>query len=240
MNLYSVKMRASQTAAETEKHISGAERIVSQEYLDSVCVALIQRALHHAKGDPDQIHIKLERVEESELLYLDALPVRTLTVETPEQGRKIAAKLLAAEGIKNAEAIIEKIKDAYAMRGAMLLDVHTLERLEPNPERGLRATYMDYANSGMDGSQKNHFKEALVLATKTAACPGIVGEFCISDDPDYVTGYVASRTMGYVRITKLKELGDENGGRVFLFDSTESTVKACLEFIQRQKVLVRV
>jgi 6-carboxyhexanoate--CoA ligase len=239
MSLYSVKMRASQTVAHAEKHISGAERIVAQEHLESVCASLVRRALHHAKGDPDQINVKIERVDEAEILYLDALPVRTLTVETPEEGRALASGLLAAEGLENADAIVAKIKDAYLMRGAVLLDIHTLARLEPNPERGLRTTYMDYADSVMDASTKNHFKEALVLATKTAACPGIVGEFCVSDDPDYVTGYVASRKMGYVRITKLKQPGDENGGRIFLFDSTQATVASCLEFIQKRKVLVR-
>jgi len=120
----------------------------------------------------------------------------------------------------------------------MLLDIHSLKRLEPIAERGIRAAYMDYENSEALSGGKDHFREALVLATKVAACPSIIAEICISDDPDYVTGYVAAKKLGYVRITKLKEPGDENGGRIFMFDSSLGRVEDCIEFIQKQKVLI--
>ena len=126
------------------------------------------------------------------------------------------------------------------MRGAMLLDVDTMKRLEPDGKRGIRATYMDMLDDGDDRSQKNHFKEALVLATKVASHPNIVGEICISDDPDYVTGYFASREMGYVRITKLKEMGCPDGGRIFLFRGREEEAQECIRYLEHQKMLVRI
>ncbi len=238
MDLYSVKMRASEKTNGLEKHISGSERIVSSEKLETVCVAMVHRALHHAKGDPDRIDITLERVEESQILRLKALPVEIVEVATPEAGQAAACRLLEGAGILNAREILAKMPEVYSMRGAMLLDIHSLERLEPIAERGIRAAYMDYENSEALPGGKNHFREALVLATKVAACPSIIAEICISDDPDYVTGYVASKKLGYVRITKLKELGDANGGRIFLFDSSLGCVQDCIEFIQKQKVLV--
>ena len=61
------------------------------------------------------------------------------------------------------------------------------------------------------GNEKNHYEEAIVLATKVANCPGIIGEICISDDPEYVTGYVSSKEIGYRRITKMKRMGSEKG-----------------------------
>ena len=58
-------------------------------------------------------------------------------------------------------------------------------------------------------------REALVLATKVQSCPGIVGELCWSDDPDYTVGYVACNGI-YHRIPNMKEMGNPIGGRVFL------------------------
>jgi len=66
----------------------------------------------------------------------------------------------------------------------------------------------------------------------------ILGELCISDDPDYVTGYFASKELGYVRITKLKEPGDPNGGRIFLFRGSREDAEACIRYLEREKVLV--
>jgi len=238
MDLYSVKMRASEKTNGLERHVSGSERIVSSEKLESVCAAMVRRALHHAKGDPDRIDIRLERVEESQILRLKALPVRTIDVATPKAGQAAACQLLESAGIPNARDVLAKMPEVYSMRGAMLLDIHSLKRLEPIAERGIRAAYMDYENSEALSGGKDHFREALVLATKVAACPSIIAEICISDDPDYVTGYVAAKKLGYVRITKLKEPGDENGGRIFMFDSSLGRVEDCIEFIQKQKVLI--
>ena len=53
MQLYSVKMRASQRDGGRERHISGAEKIVSEERLEKVVSQLMERALHHAKGRAD-------------------------------------------------------------------------------------------------------------------------------------------------------------------------------------------
>ena len=68
----------------------------------------------------------------------------------------------------------------------------------------------------------------------------MVAEICISDDPNYVTGYVASQKMGYVRIMKMKEMNDENGGRIFLFDSRKASAEECIQYLQEKKVLVEV
>ena len=70
------------------------------------------------------------------------------------------------------------------------------------------------------------------------AAPGIVAEICVSDDPDYVTGYVASKSLGYRRIATIKERGDPSGGRIFLFRGPRSLVPDCIRFLQEQTVLV--
>ena len=244
MEYYSLKMRASQQIGEgdqkREQHISGAERIVSREAVEAVCSAMARRALTHSKGDPDFINIKIEKVCEKDIQILKALPVTRVDVDSWQQGLDKAFELIdeAAELKDFRKKLPELLRETFPMRGAMLYDIATGERLEPDHNRGVRATYMDALRSSDVDSQKNHFNEAIVLATKVANAPGMVAELCISDDPEYVTGYVASRELGYVRIMKMKEMGDENGGRIFLFDSRKAKAEECIEYLQKKKVLV--
>ena len=232
--LFSVKMRASRDGA----HISGAERIVPERFIPQLAAVMAERALEHAKGQPDFINIKVETAPDP--LCLPALAVSTHEARNPEEGWRIVRELLAADGIGHIDEIIALFRETYGMRGAMLLDADTLERLEPDQGRGVRATFMDAAESAAQGfsSEKNHYAEAVVLATKVAHAPGIVGEICMSDDPDYVTGYVASKRLGYARITCLKERGDPAGGRIFLYRGPREKVGETITFIQRRCVLV--
>ena len=235
--LFAVKMRA----ACAGEHISGAERIVPARDIPALAATLAERALHHAKGEPDEIHLKAEVA--SDIIHLESLSISTYVTQTPEEGRACAASLLATAGITRIDEIMARFSETYAMRGAMLLDADTLERLEPDPARGVRATYMDAASecNGQDArcpSRKNHFAEAVVLATKVANAPGIVGEICVSDDPDYVTGYVATKEIGYCRITTVKQKGDPCGGRIFLYRGPREGVPETIRYLQRQCVLV--
>ena len=230
-----VKMRASRAG----EHVSGAERIVPESAVPRTLAALARRALAHSKGRPDFVNLKVEETGEVELL--DALPVATNETATPEEGRAVAARLLAADGIGRVDEIMDLFAESYSMRGAMLVDADTLERLEPDRARGVRATRMDSAASlshGAASCSKNHFAEALVLATKVANAPGIVGEICVSDDPDYVTGYVASRNIGYQRITVVKNPGDPHGGRIFLYRGPRENVAETIRYLERQAVIV--
>ena len=247
MDYYSLKMRASQQVGEGEQkheqHISGAERIVGRDSVEAVCSAMVRRAMNHSKGDPDFINVKIEKVHESDIQILKALPVTRVDVETWQEGLEKAFGLIAplmGSGSGLREKLQELLRETFPMRGAMLYDIATGERLEPDHERGVRATYMDSLHSSEVDGCKNHFNEAIVLATKVANAPGMLAEFCVSDDPNYVTGYVASKELGYVRIMKMKEMGDENGGRIFLFDSRKASAEECIEYLQKKKVLVDV
>lgn len=232
--LYSVKMRA----ARAGEHTSGAEKIVPSSAVPKTAAALVERALTHSKGVPDFVNLKVE--DPGEILRIPALPVTTNNTRTAEEGRARAAELLASAGISRIDDVMARFSEAHALRGAMLLDADTLERLDPNRERGVRATYMDDADSLAKGSAsgKNHYAEAIVLATKVQHAPGIVGEICVSDDPDYVTGYVATREIGYQRITTIKERGDPNGGRIFLYRGPRDMAAETIRFLERQSVVV--
>ena len=250
--LFCVKMRASAGGV----HVSGAERIVPAADVPGVAAALAARAIAHPKGTPDDIRIRVEPAGDP--LLIPALPVATERTATAAEGLTRAAGLLAEDGVTRVPEIMTLFRETYTMRGAMLLDADTLERLEPDHDRGVRATRMDAAGShsgpqaagstcdaktsalssirGAD--RKDHFSEAVVLASKVQSAPGIIAEICVSDDPDYVTGYVASKTLGYRRITTMKEKGDPFGGRIFLFRGPRSLVPDCIRFLQERSVLV--
>ena len=229
--VYTVKMRASLSG----RHISGAERIVPAARIPRTLSALAERALRHEKGVPDFINLKVE--ESGDVRRIPALPVSTFPVATVADGWAKAEELLRASGIARASEICGLFSEAHGMRGAMLLDADTLERLDPDRERGVRATNMD-SDSPSPAGVKNHFAEALVLASKVLSAPGIVGEVCVSDDPGYVTGYVSTRESGYCRITRLKEPGDEAGGRIFLYRGRREDVAATIEYLERRTVVV--
>ena len=233
MSLKCVKMRASLGGA----HISGAERIVAARDVSRVVSSLASRALSHEKGSPDFVNIKVESCGEPR--RIPALAVSTETVSTPDEGWRRVDELLREAGFSRTDEIRSLFRETYSMRGAMLLDADTLERLEPDRERGVRATYMDSADSFVSSvGVKDHYSEAIVLATKVQAAPGIVGEICMSDDPDYVTGYVATKSLGYRRITVLKQKGDPSGGRIFLYRGPREAVADTVRFLEREPVIV--
>lgn len=234
MTRYSVKMRASKAHA----HISGAEKIVTRDAVASTLATLAERALSHPKGTPDFVNLKVELP--GKIQTLKALTVTTHVTKSAAEGRAKATELLRSVGITRIDEIMARFSEATNLRGAMLLDADTLERLEPDHKRGVRATYMDDAESAAKetASGKNHYAEAIVLATKVQAAPHIVGEICVSDDPDYVTGYVATKELGYARITTIKEKGSIEGGRIFLYRGPREDVGATIDFLEHQAVLV--
>ncbi len=240
MKRYSLKMRASKG----DLHISGAEKIVREGELEAYCARLLQRAMKHSKGKPDMVNLKVEELDEGDILFLQALPVSTVQTADAAEGMEQVRHFLDRLGLAHTSEILSIWQESYGMRGAILLDADTLERLEPDQERGVRATYMDRDTEGSRLQDtciaKNHFNEALVLATKVVNHPNILAELCISDDPDYVTGYIASKELGYVRITCLKEMGSSNGGRVFLFRGNhQEELSGCIDYLQKKKVLVQ-
>ncbi len=232
--LFSVKMRASRGG----EHVSGAERIVAPSATPETVSALVRRALGHSKGDPDFISLKVAAI--GDVLRIKALPVAAETASTPGEGLAIAERLLREAGVQRASDVVAMLADAGPMRGAMLVDADTLERLEPDKARGVRATCMDSAGAQgrLPPSSKSHYAEAIVLASKVAVAPGIVAELCISDDPDYVIGYVASRATGYRRISCMKEMGDTRGGRIFVCRGIAGDPSNTIRFLEETPVLV--
>jgi len=248
--MYSIRMRASREG----RHISGAERIVFRNEAERVTGELVARAMGHERGMPDSVTVSLDSLAGKEIAKFAALPVCMNETAGYVEGRAYAVTELTKAGVSDtaAMAALGPITAGASgkggnMRGAMIIDAATGERLEPDFETGIRARSADYDphfitevsgtldRHGLDGT---HFREALVLATKVAHAPGIVAELCISDDPSYVTGYVASPANGYVRITPVKKSGDLMGGRAFFIDRKRFDLCAFISYLRETPVLV--
>ncbi len=248
-DLYSVRMRASAG----EKHISGAERIVSSDAINVTVNGLIARAMSKHRA-PDQIALQIENLGNISPRSLTALDVVTINTADPETGRSDASRVLHRAGVSNkavGSAIARILGNAAPsggnMRGSMIVDAETGERLEPDQERGVRASRFDWTDDArvaadrlFSGSGLTHFRirEALALATKVVHAPGVIGELCWSDDPDYTAGYAASIKTGYVRFPYLKEMGDNRGGRAIFVKRDALDLTILLHYLEAEAVLI--
>jgi 6-carboxyhexanoate--CoA ligase len=248
-NLYSIRMHASADG----RHLSGAERIVPHEKIEVVVGELLARA-EGKTHSPEKIVLHIESLGDMPPLCLTALDLVTMNASDVIIGRSTASRILQIIGVSSqaVETALECLSKGAAlsggvMRGAMIMDAKNGERLEPDHERGVRASRFDWSEEASDKIDKSlvavgltHYRtrEALALATKVANGPGIVAELCWSDDPDYTAGYVASRSMGYVRFPFLKQSGDTSGGRVFFVDGNKLDMDALIWYLQTQAVLI--
>ena len=247
---FSVRMRAAQGGAHENggRHISGAERLIPPELLLDTTQAMVQRALEHSRGNADFIRLTIEAVPPAACLAIPLLPWQAQESASVTPSRRLALQALCQAGVNEAAAAkgllaLSELPDS--LRGAMILSAATGERLDTTASRGVRVSRMDLdaqsdalswlRQQGLDGE---HPREAMVLAAKVAAAPGMVAEICWSDDPEYTTGYVASPRHGYIRIPCLKEKNSANGGRAF-FVSPDADLAALQHFLEEQPVLVQ-
>lgn len=255
-NFFSIRMRAARGGAHEDggKHISGAEKIVPEDKIPAVLEKLYFRARKHELGRPDFINITIEQLSGEDIQRITSLPVYTIRCRDFLEGRKLAKQLLSLTGIKN--IVIEKgFHHLLAgesgrggnMRGAILMDINTGRRLEPDQNRGVRASRMDYhpeVTQTLSGIldklnlNNNHVREALCLATKVAGVPGIAAELCWSDDPGYTAGYVAAANLGYIRLPHLKEKGSSHGGRIFFIDPNLSRPQEIIKTLEQKPYLI--
>jgi 6-carboxyhexanoate--CoA ligase len=247
-DLYSVRMRAAEGGAHEQggRHISGGERLGQKENLHELATELLAKSLHHSRGDCDFIQIVIEKLHGQEIKTISPLPVSTEHVQDVAEGREKAAFLLSNIGISD-EAIkqgMNFLKTSTRQRGAIIVDGQTGQRLDHRELKGVRVSRMDWDAQGWHKWSASYhpltssrIREALALASKVAASPYTMAELCWSDDPDYVTGYVASPAIGYKRITHLKKMGDHCGGRIF-FVKQDCHVADYIAYLEKTPVWI--
>ena len=247
--LYSVKMRSAKGGAHElgGKHISGAERIVSQEAIEKSVHAMIERAFQHERGCADFINLKIEQIVPQNIVYIRQLAISTLAADTMLSGRNAAVEKLISSGVTKPAALsgLEQLAGlSESMHGAMLLSSTTGQRLDESGQRGIRVSNMDVADLPAYkmvlrncGLLDMHVREAVVLASKVQSAAGVMAELCWSDDLTYTTGYVANQS-GYYRIPHLKLLNSPNGGRAF-FIKPDTNIRALVSYLENTPVLIR-
>src|SRR5574341_396966 len=248
-NFFSIRMRASTGG----RHISGAERLVPVERVDTTVDELVARAMKKARK-PDRLFVSVDCLGSGPVRDLTSLDVVTLDLPDVLRGRLSASRILESAGVAGVavKLAIDLLSNGPSasggnMRGAMIIDALTGERLEPDRERGVRASRFDWSGEAsekidrvLSGIGLTHFRtrEALALATKVAHAPGIVAELCWSDDPDYTAGYVSSPSTGYVRFPFLKDQGRDRGGRAFFVRREGFHLDSFIRYLQEEPVLL--
>jgi 6-carboxyhexanoate--CoA ligase len=241
------KKGASKAGPGTDIHISGAEGIYGEDEITGISADYVSRVLDHPRGKPDTIVITLESIQERPA-KAPLLIVRTEECRSPESARDIIIRYISALGISDRAlaAALKVLRSKKTMRGASLISAQSGKRLEPDRTRGIRVSRL-----GIDKSSDKRLrrrlatlkidnttvKEALILASKVASCKDIMAEICISDDPDYTTGYVASQATGYLRIPNIKRHGEMHGGRVF-FLRRNADIGKTIDYLEKRAVIM--
>lgn len=240
MSLYSIKMRASRKGV----HVSGGERIATRSGIKQVVQELLDRP-----PDFDFMNIKIQKIEN--LTYIE----KTLDIQILSFQDHVHANMFAAELISSNTGIDLQVVQGYiqtvhtgageggnVMRGAMLVDTTGVRR-EFDINRGVRTTCVDFEDR--DGILKKLLPagftprtvDALAIATKNLQNEDIVAEYCVSDDPDYLFGYVALKGR-YIRIFPLKEKGNPKGGRIY-FIRSDTDINRLYHYLEEECVIIR-
>ncbi|MBM6824285.1 6-carboxyhexanoate--CoA ligase [Veillonella magna] len=264
--LYSIRMRAAEGGPHEQggHHISGAERLVTKEELEQISSELVHRALTHSKGCADFIRITIDAIPDEAIHRIPCLTIADEQTdghigEVPTTNHEATTPPLPLSSHQQAEALLtthtaitpvafrravsQLVSLPESMRGAMLVDMRTGQRLDPWGQRGVRVSRMSFADEtaaitalNAAGYSGVHLEEALVLASKVLSAPGVVGELCISDDPDYTTGYVSYGST-YHRLHHMKPVGSPLGGRLFFVDAT-ADIAAIKNYLETTVTLV--
>lgn len=228
-------------------HISGAEGICSRGQIQQIIQKYVDRAITHPRGKPDRIVITIEELR-NPLKSITALPVMTVKCSSCSSAKAIMGKLLRTSGvsIKAIASALTILQNRETMRGASLVLASSGRRVEPDMQRGVRASRFGIsrpaekelsAHLNTQGINTQTVKEALLLASKVASSRDVVAEVCISDDPDYTTGYVASADLGYIRIPHIKKKRDRKGGRIF-FLREDADIRRAIQYLEKTPAII--
>ncbi|WP_049756073.1 MULTISPECIES: 6-carboxyhexanoate--CoA ligase [Persephonella] len=242
MMYYSIKLRASRDG----KHLSGGERIVLKDKIEEAVNQLYRKA---EPKDPDEINIKIESIKEKPLVIKSSLKIENIICEDYKSSNQIALEILKRSTgipVERLKELIDLVHtgsapDGSNMRGAMIVNQKG-ERIELDHFRGIRTTTVDFLDRDkiLKKLVKKGYTErtvdALCLTTKNMLYPDMIAEYCISDEPDYITGYVSTKDF-YYRITPLKSEGNPKGGRIY-FVRNSIDLQDFYRFLQEKPVLI--
>lgn len=240
-------------AAAGNIHVSGSERILYEPDVEKVLGELIYRALS-SYNQPDEIILSVDNIEPRSITYIQSLDVKTVESHSCLSAEETAKHILESDGIspgliKKVFNILRDGPDAEGnnMRGAIIMDAFSGNRIEPDINRGIRVSRIDYTGDARGHLEKELYRygiyhtrviEALAIASKVCSRAETIAELCWSDNPDYTTGYVASSKNGYIRIKNMKEKGSARGGRVLFVNTAGLSRDDYINYLEQQPVII--
>ena len=238
--LFSIRMRAAEGGAHEDggKHISGAEALVEERRLEKSVLDFLSKARMHTRGNPDFLQISVEKVPAHGVKKIKSLPVRRYDGSSITEGRGRAVELLKGIGVSKIaiDNAFHHLLNGPTHRGAILVESHSGQRMDARGLKGIRVSRFGWdSDAGLTANER--ILDAMAIASKVASSPSTVAELCWSDDPDYTAGYVSSGTYGYTRVSPLKEMGCETGGRVF-FILPNTDVDEYIRYLEKCPVLI--
>lgn len=244
---FSIRMRIHHNG----RHLSGGEDLVSGGDLNATLTRLAARLLPFSAGSPPpQQILTIDPVSPSTICQGALLPVRSLEssgVEVTRQKLSLILESILERPV--AELVLrsfeQNILGCPSRNGALLMNERG-EILNEARGEGVRTTHLgclpklrktieDMALRSLI-KPSHRFSDAIILASKVLMADPIILEICASDDPDYQTGYIASRTTGYIRIPHIKSAGLATGGRLYLVRQG-TNIEKLMVFLRETPVL---
>ncbi|MHB1927192.1 MAG: 6-carboxyhexanoate--CoA ligase [Leptospirillum sp.] len=228
-HLYSVRMRA----FINDHHLSGGEDLVSRNALGERVLALLEQGLTSSKNSESlapSLNIRIEPVPETDIVPSVLLPVYCLESGSHE------------ETLSFFRLVLDAGFPRMSVPGKMLFG-HFLDILGGSDQKLSGATFILPSGKKITpeqtGVRVSHFGivphlrqillkeaaihpagagrrfiEALQIASKIMSHPVPEIEVCVSDNPEYTTGYIALKGFGYIRLPHIKPEGQSWGGRL--------------------------
>lgn len=238
--LYNIRMRS----ANNNEHISGAERLTTYRNIHKIASQMIDRSLHHDRGVPDFISLKIEEIKEPIKRIPPIYQIKTVENKDIKTTLSTIINLLQPLMIdeNTINTMYETVLNSENIPGAIFIDVHTGKRITSRAH-SVRVSRFDWESRTKTRfieenpqCRSERILEAMALASKVQAA-NLVAELCCSDDPNYTTGYLAFNDT-YIRIPNMKQINNFNGGRVFLIDQEKQSLEETIHFLQWTPVLI--
>lgn len=246
----SIRMRIHQEGL----HLSGAEDLVPVQNLGIRLQEFTERFFPFLENattvPPPKLNFTIDPVPQKNILKKSLLSVQTLNTQSFGETNEILSEILSillsrSPAIRILDLFKSELLSKNPRNGALLVTPEGEFLLKEYPE-GVRTTHVgctpslrekvvQYFSSRLQPPH-HRFIEALILASKVISSDDVIFELCASDDPNYTTGYLASKGFGYLRIPHIKPPGYNKGGRIYVVKEG-ANLQELINFLRSTPVL---